>query len=200
LKSYEPLTVLSADIQQDWMASLQRATPTERGVFRLVGIRRTKPKSVEEQRVIVLVLDENGFPMPNVRVAFAYSTADQYVLTPDFLWSPPPPSKAFIVPTAGRGQIDQIQGSSVKQGEPGGITVYIFEPEYSSDVVTGAGQLADHTGLHLTYQLRRTGVLSLAERLAGMDYWFATFEEELRAVKDELKGVQGRLAELEAGG
>lgn len=176
--NYEPLNVLPMDIQQDWMATLQKATPTDKGVFRLVNIRRTKPKSFEEQRVIVLVVDENGFPMPNIRVAFSYSTADQYVLTPDFLWSPPPPSRAFIVPTAGSGQIDQIQGSAVKQGEPGGITVYIFEPEYSSDVVTGAGMLADHTGLHLTYQLRRTGVEPLMDRLANIEARLAALEAQ----------------------
>lgn len=176
MNDYEPLNVLPVDIQQDWMATLQKATPTAKGVFRLVNIRRTKPKSFEEQRVIVLVVDENGFPMPNIQVAFSYSTADPYVLSPDFLWSPPPPNKAFIVPTAGSGQIDQIQGSGVKEGEPGGITVYILEPEYSSDVVTGAGMLADHTGLHLTYQLRRTGVMPLMERLANIEARLAALE------------------------
>ncbi|MBI1877254.1 MAG: hypothetical protein HYR94_03310 [Chloroflexi bacterium] len=176
MMNYTPLNVLPADIQQDWMATLQKATATAEGVFQLVNIRRTRPKSFEEQRVIVLVVDENGFPIPNIRVAFSYSTADQYVLTPDFLWSPPPPSRAFIVPTAGSGQIDQIQGSGVKQGEPGGITVYIFEPEYSSDVVTGAGMLADHTGLHLTYQLRRTGVTPLMDRIASLEARVAALE------------------------
>ncbi len=176
MQQYTPLNVLPMDIQQDWMATLQKATPTEKGVFRLVNARRTQPKSFEEQRVIVLVVDENGFPMPNIRVAFSYSTADQYVLTPDFQWSPPPPARAFIVPTAGSGQIDQIQGEGVKKGEPGGITVYLFEPEYSSDVVTGAGMLADHTGLHLTYQLLRTGVVSIDQRLTSIEQRLAVLE------------------------
>jgi hypothetical protein len=176
MMNYEPLNVLPMDIQQDWMATLQQAVPTDKGVFRLVNIRRTRPKSFEEQRVIVLVVDENGFPMPNVRVAFSYSTADPYTLSPDFLWSPPPPNRAFIVPTGGSGQIDQIQGSGVKEGQPGGITVYLLEPEYSSDVVTGAGMLADHTGLHLTYQLRRTGVVPLLDRLANIEARLAALE------------------------
>jgi len=167
--NYEPLNVLPPDIQQDWMAQLQKATPTEKGVFRLVNIRRTAPRTFEEQRVIVLVVDENGFPMPNVKVAYSYSTADQYTLTPDFLWTPPSPQKAFIVPTQGSGQIDQVQGGGVKAGQPGGVTVYLLEPEYSCDVVSGAGMLADHTGLHLTYQLRRTGVVPLLERLANIE-------------------------------
>lgn len=169
MNSYTPLNQLPQDIQADWGASLQKATPTEKGAFRLVAIRRTQPRTFEEQRVIVLVVDENGFPMPNIRVAFSYSTADQYTLTPDFLWTPPRPQRAFVVPTQGSGQIDQIQGSSVTQGQAGGITVYILEPEYASDIVAGAGQLSDHTGLHLTYQLQRAGVLPLAEWLANIE-------------------------------
>ena len=60
---YKPLNVLPRDIQRDWLAQLQKATPTEKGVFRLVGARRTAPKTYEEQRVTVLVVDENGFSM-----------------------------------------------------------------------------------------------------------------------------------------
>lgn len=177
MMNYAPLNVLPADIQQDWMAGLQRQISQQaEGHFYLVNIRRTKPKGFEEQRVIVLVVDENGFPIPNVPVAFSYSTADQYVLTPDFLWTPPSPPRAFIVPTAGSGQIDQIQGSGVKQGQPGGITVYIFAPEYSSDVATGLGMLADHTGLHLTFQLRRNGVVPLMDRIASLEARVAALE------------------------
>lgn len=177
MMNYLPLNVLPADVQQDWMAGLQRQISQQaEGHFYLVNVRRTKPKSFEEQRVIVLVVDENGFPIPNVPVAFSYSTADQYVLTPDFLWTPPSPPRAFIVPTAGSGQIDQIQGSGVKQGEPGGITVYLFDPQYSSDVVTGLGMLADHTGLHLTFQLRRNGVVPLMDRIASLEARVAALE------------------------
>ena len=167
--NYEPVKVLPVDIQQDWLAQLHRATPTEKGVFRLVNIRRTQPKTFEELRVVVLVLDENGFAIPNVRVAFSYSTADSYTLSPDFLWTPPGPQRAFILPTTGSGQIDQVQGSTVKEGQPGGVTVYILEPEYASDYVSGTGALSDHTGLHLTFQLRRTGVTPLLERLAALE-------------------------------
>jgi hypothetical protein len=166
---YEPLNFLPTDFQTNWRAALQKATPTEKGVIRLVNIRRTEPRSFEEQRVIVLVVDENGLPIPNVKVAFSFSTAEHYTVGQDFLWAPPTPRQAFIVPTQGSGQIDQIQGGPVKQGEPGGVTVYILEPEFSSDVVTGAGMLADHTGMHLTFQLRRTGVTPLLERLANIE-------------------------------
>ncbi len=176
MQNYTPINILPPDIQADWMAQLIKATPTDKGVFRLVNVHRTAPKTFEEQRVIVLVVDENGFPMPNIKVAFSYSTAAPYTLTPDFLWTPPSPQLAFIVGTHGSGQIDQVQGGGVKKGQPGGVTVYLLEPEYSSDAVSGAGMLADHTGLHLTFQLRHTGVVPLLDRLANIEARLAALE------------------------
>jgi len=174
---------LPVDIQRDWMAELQKATPTGLGAFRLIAARRTAAHGYEAQRITVLVLDENGIALPSVDVAFSYSTAVAYYLTDDWLWNPPPPHRAFIVPTTGAGQIDQIQGSGVKQGEPGGVTVYIFEPEYSSDVVTGAGMLSDHTGLHLTYQRQRVGVKPLTDRIAALEQWITNFEARLKTLE-----------------
>jgi len=171
----EALEHLPIDIQFDWQARLHKATPTTGGVFRLVGARRTGSKTYESQRVTVLVVDENGFPIPSVPVAFAYSTADQFTVAPDYRWAPPE-RRAFVVPTHGSGEIDQIQGDAVKEGEAGGVTVFILTPEFSSDWVTGAGMLADHVGLHLTFQLQRTGVASIEARLAAI-------EGRLRALK-----------------
>jgi len=169
LQKREPLINLPPDIQKDWRAQLLPATPTDQGAFRLIGIRRTKPTTFEEQRIIVLVVDENGIPIPGVTIAFAYSTATPYVVGEDFKWNPPPPRRADRVPTRGSGEIEHIQGEAVKEGEPGGVTVCVLEPEYSSDVVTGAGMLADHTGLYMIFQLRRTGVKPLLERLAELE-------------------------------
>ncbi len=166
---YQQLVVIPVDIQNDFMAEVFSATPTSVGVYRLVSARRTEGRGYQGQRITVLVIDENGVAMPGVPVAFSYSTADKYTLTADFAWQPPTPRKAFIARTGGSGEIDQIQGDVVKDGQPGGVTVYILSPEYSSDIVAGAGMLANHDGLYLTYQLRRTGVVSLSDRLASIE-------------------------------
>lgn len=178
-----PLTHLPVTIQRDFMATLIPAESTQVGVFHLVEARRTEGNSFEGQRITVLVLDEDGGPLPNIPVAFAYSTAGFYTLTDDFLWRPPAPQRAFIVPTKGSGEIDQIQGGPVNRGEPGGVTVYILTPEYSSDIVTGAGMLADHTGLHLTYQRQRVGVLSVSDRIAALEAWITNFDDRLAAIE-----------------
>jgi hypothetical protein len=178
MQTYNDMQVLPTDIQSRWRAGIIKAMPTERGTFALVDARATKPGGFQEQRIIVRVVDENGFPMAGVTVAFSFSTAGPYLIPPDSLWSPPAPHRAFITPTTGSGECDQIQGSGVKDGEPGGVSVYIFEPEYSSDIVTGAGMLANHTGLMLTFQLRRVGVRPLAEWLTEMESRVAKLEND----------------------
>lgn len=95
----EPLTVLPIDLQRDFMAAVIPATPTAQGVYRLVAARRTEGRGFQGQRITVLVVDENGVAMPGVPIAFSYSTADQYLLTSDFAWTPPTPHRAFIVRT-----------------------------------------------------------------------------------------------------
>ena len=122
-----------------------------------------------QSQALVTVRNENGVPIPGVTIAFAYTTATPYIVGEDFQWNPPAPRRADIVPTRGGGEIEHVQGSVVEKGEPGGVTVYVFEPEYSSDFVTGAGALADHTGLYMVFQLRRTGVEPLSERLAKLE-------------------------------
>jgi hypothetical protein len=165
----EPLKGLPNWVQLGWRATLQRAEPTIGGVFRLVDIVKTEPLSWQEGKIIVQVVDENGFPLPNVKVAFSYSTADQYLVHSDFKWQPPSPWQADVVHTEGGGRIEHVQGSPVKEGQPGGVTVYIVEPEYSSDVVTGCGALADHTGLLLTFKLSRVGVVPIREKIAEIE-------------------------------
>lgn len=174
--NYNELKVLPAEFQTQWQAQLHKAQPAEKGAFRLVSIHRTQPKSYQELKVIVLVIDENGFPMPGIKVAFSYDTAHPFVVGQDFEWTPPFPFQADISTTDGGGQAEHIQGSVVKQGQPGGITVYCVEPEYSSDYVSGAGALADHSGMYLVMQLRRPDVVPLADRLAAIEERLAVLE------------------------
>jgi hypothetical protein len=173
------MNVLPNEFQRDWQAELRPAEDHPAGVFRLVAIRRTEGGGFEGQRVTVLLLDEDGQALPSVPVAFSYSTARQYIVGPEFTWRPPTPRRADVFATQGGGQIDHVQGSVVKAGQPGGITAYVLSPLYASDVVSGLGMLADHSGVHLTFQLRRVGVVPLGERLAS---------------------IEARLAALEAGG
>lgn len=177
------LMELPFDIMRDYRAELHKATPTTEGAFRLVAIRQLVGGH-EEQRLQAIVLDENGMPMAGARVAWSFSTADTYSLTNDgddkWLWMPPLPHKAKITRTSGGGETELILGpqGTVKPGEAGGVTCYVFERQYSSDIVSGLGMLADpvHAGLVLTFQLQRVGVLPLDERLAEIEGRLAKLE------------------------
>lgn len=188
LENLKPLVMLPQDFQKNWLAQLHSVSDSDEerceGAFRLVKIRRTKPKTYEERRIVVLVVDENGFPIPSVMVAFAYSTAHPYILADDenWQWNPPAPHRADIWPTHGSGEIDEVQGGGIIEGQPGGMTVYIFDPKYPSDYVTGCGMLADHTGMHLTFQLRRKGVKSIITQLSE--------------INDKLTGLQNQINQL----
>lgn len=173
---YEPLNVLPVDLQNDFGAEVFSATPTKAGCYRLVDARRTEGRGYQGQRITVLVVDENGVAIPGVPVAFSFSTADKYTLTADFQWQPPTPRRAFIARTGGSGEIDQIQGDVVKDGGAGGVTVFILTPTLSSDVVTGCGMLADHSGLYLVFQALRTGVEPFDKRLGSIEVRLAALE------------------------
>jgi len=162
------ITVLPQRFQELWMANL---IPTSfNPAFKLVDIKETKPKSGQELKVIVTVLDQDGYIMPGVNVAFSYSTSSPYTISSDSVWNPPGPRLADIVQTVGGLPAEHVQGSVVKQGQPGGITVYILEPESAaSDVVTGMGALHDHTGVHLIFQYKDSSRLTIKERLVNIE-------------------------------
>jgi hypothetical protein len=184
----EPLAYLPMEIQANWMATLKKETPTKQGIFELVDIKKTQPGSWQEGKLIVLVLDPNGLPMAGVPVAFGYSTASRYLLMPEFLWTPSGAQPgnlplAHIVPTEGGGQIEMVQGSTVQEGQPGGMTVWIHTPEYSSDSIAGAGALADHTGLYMVFRLRLyqggQPQPNLHERLTAIEQRLVNIENRL---------------------
>lgn len=49
-------------------------------------------------------------------------------------------------------------------------------------MIAGAGMLADHTGLHLTYQRRQAGVVPLDDRLHRIELRLAKLETGLGQV------------------
>jgi hypothetical protein len=177
LTDVKPLINLPQSFQVDWQAELHKATPSDHGHFEVIQVTKTKPLSGQELRIVIHVMDENGYPLSGVEAICSYSTAEPYTVSDDFVWSPPSPRRGDRLITDGAGQVEHIQGSVVKAGEPGGITVYIFEPLYPSDYITGAGALADHTGMRITFRLRRAKVKSLMERVSQLELEIANIKE-----------------------
>lgn len=153
ITDYSALKSLPMDIKQDWHASLVHGEVASDGIFKLIHAERTDGASSLGQRVSVLVVDKDNHPIPLVKIAYAFDTANFFVVDDNFEWTPPQPQKAFFDKTNGGGESNMIQGSGVKEGQPGGITVYVYEPTYGTDIVFGAGMLSDHTGLYLVFKL-----------------------------------------------
>jgi hypothetical protein len=170
------LRVLPPEVQRDWNANLEVAEPTDKGKWSLVEARPGNGTAEESQRIVVRLIDENGYNYDGV-VAFAFTTGEkQIIVTNDWLWNPPAqPNKAQLVTSRG-GYAEQVQGGAVKKGQPGGVTVYVYDPELASDVVRGAGMLADHTGLVLTFKRIPAGKQTIDERLAALEARVAALE------------------------
>lgn len=78
---------IPTDIRSKWGARIEPASGE--AVYRLINMRTTKPKSYEEQRIIVLVVDENNIPLANIPVVFSYSTARSFEVPMRMNWSIP---------------------------------------------------------------------------------------------------------------
>lgn len=167
LFQYDELQILPLDLRRDFGAHLHKAQPTGHGAVRLVGATRTTSGALS-QRITVQVLGPEAQPAPGIDVGFFFSSGRTWLPSEDFAWSPPHPWVGDVFATKGSGEIDHIQGSAIKQGQRGGITVSVLHPLFSSDVITGAGMLADHTGLFLTYMVIPTGYIPLREQVARL--------------------------------
>lgn len=197
----KPMRFLPSDVQTDWSASLHQAPPTKIGAYHVVetwgddnlsGVRRLT-SGYENQRVRVQVLDENEQPVRGVEVAFHFSTCqDRFILTGDFLWTPPVPHRAFRVRTDGEGVAEQIQFDMVKAGQAGGITVYVLDPKRSSDFVQGLGMLADHTGIEITFQRQDVNAVPLDERLARLEKIVVDLEAEMSEISSRLLRLESK--------
>lgn len=188
----QPLMILPEDIERDFGSYLDRKgiPAAVKGHFALVAAKRTEGGSALGQRITVLVIDEEGDPMPSAPVAFGFSTAGRFWLRSEFLWAPTWGRNALIVSTRGSGEIDLVLGRQgvIEKGGAGGVTVYVFDPEYSSDAVIGAGMLPDHTGLYLTFQRQPKGYKSKEDAI-----------DELRAsVEEIMQRIDAQQAQIDA--
>lgn len=140
------MLTLPPAIQRDFMASLDtNIPPTENGKYVLTHIETLSGGA--NQRIRVIIEDEDGKTLMNVPIAFAYSTADFQIISEDFEWNPP--LQKMDIVTTEQGYADHIQGSVIKKGQPGGV--FVFDEKVPSDVVSGLGMLADHTGVRLVF-------------------------------------------------
>jgi hypothetical protein len=152
MKYEKEIIVLPQWVQRDYRARLQinaQATPH----YGLVDVFETTQLGGDSGKVNVLILDKDEIAKPLVQVAFTWSTGDQILLDENWVWRPPYPWKG-VAPLAPLGHVELVLNNDgvVKDGEPGGINVWIFDPKVPSTAFIGAGMQGDHTGLWLIFK------------------------------------------------
>jgi hypothetical protein len=125
----QSINVLPPIFQREWMAGLVKCPGDG---YKLISISETAPGGFQERRLIVTVIDENGKGIAGQPVAFAYSTASTFTIPETSVWSPPYPRRADVPHTLASGSIEHIQGGPIREGQPGGVTVYVLSPNYPS--------------------------------------------------------------------
>jgi hypothetical protein len=189
----EPLKTLPEVIQMKWHAQLHQGDDDPRvGIYNLVDI---EPAPHPGQQIEVLVLDENERPIPNIDVVFSYDTGNFIILEGEWYWTPPSARRGDVVRTGGDGTAVHTQGSVVKDDEPGGITVWIKDPQRACDWVTGLGMLSDHTGIRMIYKRKDVGVESDRAALILLRHYVLRVEQQVHLLKKRVE-----LLEQQAGG
>ena len=194
MQTYKPLNLMPTAFQTALGAGLEphpglNFDQEEIGVWRLVDIDWTRAKGHQEGRIIVQTLNEDGFVMPNVPVVFSWDTlaSPPLIVTPDYQWRPPIRRHIYERETEGSGQIELILGAEgiVQEGGVGGVSLFINMPEYASDYLTGLGMKPDHTSLLIKMQLRRPGVVSLADEVANLRHDVGNLTQRVIALETE---------------
>lgn len=142
---------------------------TEAGKFWLEDI-KWDYSGDSELAVTVVVVDENNIPMHSVPVGFFFDTGTPMPVH-NLNWNTGLLPKGTMDTTYGGVPAQLILGADgvIKKGEPGGVSVAVMHPDFSSVVLKGAGMKADHTGMIITFKLQRAGVQSYEERITQLE-------------------------------
>lgn len=167
--AYDHQALLGLPVEMDpWGATLELGQPTESGQYVLVGC---EPADIESHHQ-VLVIDEDGRPLGGVGVLFAFSTGPAVAPRPRVnYWTGAPRI------LNGNYQRTNLAGEARHTFGEGGETIWVWDVrsetlELSSDVVFDCRWIPErfnHTGLKLTFQRRRKGIVPIKRRLADIE-------------------------------
>lgn len=187
----EPLTFIPPEMNP-WGLQLITPEPSEFGAYHLVGIEQA---SIEGHHQVE-VIDEDGRPVRGVVVIFGFDSGPSINM-------PTRINHWRDAPTVLKGNAQRTNAMGYAQhtfGE-GGENIWIWDRNREGDLLypsaivknctwqrTPVGRF-EHTGIALTFALRRTGVTPAAERLSALEAWVTKLDD-----------FEARLAALEAKG
>lgn len=182
-----------------WSLQLKTPTPSEFGAFELIACEQA---SIETHHQVEVV-DEDGKPMRGVVVIFGFDSGDAINMPTRRSYWPDAPSVL-----RGNAQRTNAMGYAQHTFGEGGENVWIWDRNKEGDLLFPSAIVANctwqrppvanfnHTGVALTFQLRRVGFISQAERMSNLEAWVTTFAGQLIGIETRLKASEQRLGQV----
>lgn len=188
--NYEPLTFIPPEMTP-WGLQLVTPETSEFGEFVLIGIEQASIESHHQ----VEVVDEDGKPMRGVWVIFGWSTGPAINMpTRINHWQNGPTS------LRGNAQRTNAMGYAQHTFGEGGEDIFIWDRSKDGDLLYPSPIVRnctwqrtpvarfEHTGVALSFQLRRVNVIPAADRLSALEAWVTTLDERLKVVEGKRVG------------
>ena len=197
---YQPLLGLPEKMDP-WGMWLELATPTQFGQYVLVKVEQASLELHHE----VVVRDENDQPLPDVCVIFGFDTGNERGARPRGSYWPQAPRDPV-----GNVEYTDSAGYARHTFQEGGENIFIWDVEadgvlrLASDIVLNCNGVNEkygkfrHTGVKLTFQRRRAGVVPERQRQAEAEHRQEQLEARLAQCELQLLERSQALAELEA--
>jgi hypothetical protein len=181
----DPLTFIPPEMHP-WGLQLVTPEPSEFGAFHLIGVEQA---SIETHHQVE-VIDEDGKPMRGVWVIFGWDTGPAINM-------PVRINHWRDAPAVLRGNAQRTNAMGYAQhtfGE-GGEDIWIWDRNKDGDLLYPSAIVKnctwqrtpvanfEHTGVAISFQLKRTGVTPAADRLAALEAWVTGLDERLKAVE-----------------
>lgn len=181
------------EAMEPWGLDLSIASETKFGKYSLVGCEQ----ATIEMHHQVVVLDESGRPMPGVCVVFGFDTGNDYAAKPrGNYWTGSPHN------LRGNVQFTDTAGYAQHTYGQGGEDVFIWDVEddgvlrLSADIVGSCHWVNEqhgrfqHTGVRLTFQRRKVGIVPEQQRMNVLEEQVADLANQLadlRAIVQEMR-------------
>ena len=181
----ETLTYIPPEMNP-WALQLITPQPSEFGEYALVGCEQA---SIETHHQVE-VIDEDGKPMRGIVVIFGFSSGPSINMPYRRNYWPDAPTYL-----KGNAQRTNAMGYAQHTFGEGGEDIWIWDRNKDGDLLYPSAIVKnctwqrtpvarfEHTGVALTFQLRRVGVIPQAERMSAIEAWIATFDERLKALE-----------------
>lgn len=183
----DPLTHIPPQMAP-WGLQLVTPEPSEFGAYHLIGVEQA---SIETHHQVE-VIDEDGKPLRGVIVVFGFDSGKDINMPArvNHWRDGPTVLKGNAQPTNAMGYAQHTFGE-------GGEDIFIWNRNDDGDILYPSAIVRnctwqrtplarfEHTGVALSFQLKRTNFIPAADRLSALEAWVTTFEARIAALENK---------------